>query len=188
MATAITARYANGAFTPEGEVSLEEGARVSLTYVVDREGAVEAASARDVLREAEGLLSEADREFERSLSADRWDESGVRRGSRLAWDATWMSVRRAASARGWACETPEQASKVMMRLGGVDEWDGSGGDLGLFQRFSIAEGFYERASREAGEVGRYYLHEDWQIQDGLKYIRQLVRMLACEGENPEIGA
>ena len=188
MAAAITARYANGAFTPEGEVDLEEGARVSLTYVVDREGAVEGASARDVLGKAEELLAEADREFERSLSADSWDEAGAKRGSRLAWDAAWMSAKRAANARGWACETPEQASRVMMRLGGVDERDGSGGDLGLFQRFSIAEGFYERASHESGEVRRYYLHEDWQIQDGLKYVRQLVRMLACEGDSAEIGA
>ena len=49
-------RYINGAFSPDEEVELEDGARVSLTYLIERGGVL--AAADDALKAAEALLDQ----------------------------------------------------------------------------------------------------------------------------------
>ena len=138
MTTAITATYAIGVFKPHGEVDLDEGARVWLMYEATGGIANAEHSETDAFSREEALLDEDERLFDGAFGDVGWDDMGwdearVNRGSRLIWDAAWMSAKRVAAERGWECETREQASLLMMRLGGVNEKDATGGDIGLFQ-------------------------------------------------------
>lgn len=135
MENAIRARYANGVFMPDVAPRLPEGAVVSLLYDIDLH-ASESTGAEATLRKANTLLDDAERAFSGAFAPGGWDELTIKRGCRMAWDAAWMCAQQIAAERDWECETPDQGSRIMMRLGGVNEQDASGGDLALFQGFS----------------------------------------------------
>lgn len=185
MAIAIRARYVNGAFMPDAAIDMEEGALVSLSYVIDESAASASLSASEVLRRAEDMLDEADCVFEGAFSEEGWDAPRVKRGSRLAWDAAWMSAKWIARERGWECQSRDDAATVMMRLGGVNERDATGGDLALFTGFCVAQGFYERGYGLPGDPKIYSPTEDWQMLDGLGYVRDLARSLCAIGAGEE---
>ena len=184
MATAIKARYINGAFMPETAIEIEEGALVSLSYAID-ETAAAALSASEVLRRAEDMLDEADCAFEGAFGEAGWDAPRIKRGSRLAWGAAWMSAKWIARERGLACQSRNDAIAVMMRLGGVNERDATGGDLALFTGICVDQGFYESGYGLPGDPKIYFPTEDWQMLDGLGYVRDLVRTLCAIGAGEE---
>lgn len=186
MATAIMATYINGSFMPDDEVILEEGARVSLTYTISENMLNKLDSANDAFWGSNALLDEATRVFNGAFAASYRDKDKIKRGATLAWEAAWMNAKRVAQERGWKCDAPDDASAIMMRLGGVDEADPTDGDFGLFRRFCAAEGFYELAYGKPSDPIRYLPREDWQMLDGVESIRELARMLYEIDEREEV--
>ena len=132
------------------------------------------------------MLDEADCSFDGAFGEDGWDMSRIKRGSRLAWDAAWISAKWIARKRGWECQSHDDANSVMMRLGGVNERDATGGDIALFTGFCVDQGFYERGYGKPGDPKPYWPTEDWQMLDGVGYVRDLIRSLYAIGDDEEI--
>lgn len=105
------------------------------------------------------------------------DDEDIARACGMGWRAAWICARMIAASRGWECETPKQASAIMMRLGGVNERDATGGDLSLFQLFCGAQGFHERAYGAPDEPRRYYPEKKWQLRECAADVRALVGRL-----------
>lgn len=131
--------------------------------------------ARGAFERAARLVKEMSPLMERGIANK--DDEDIARACGMGWRAAWICARLVAASRGWECETPKQASAIMMRLGGVNERDATGGDLSLFQLFCGARGFHERAYGAPNEPRRYYPEKKWQLRECAADVRALVGRL-----------
>lgn len=92
MPTAAKTRYANGVFVSEGDIDMEYGTRVSHIYLSEGVFIAGASSADEVIRTSDALLDEAKRAFDYAFDGDGRNESRVKRGATLAWEAAWMNA------------------------------------------------------------------------------------------------
>ena len=175
MATRMTATYANGAFAPDGEVDLPEGAKAHFVIGDWFEPSLPDGSP----------LAAAQREFELAFANVGWDEARVREGSRLAWEAARASVARTAKARGWAHETDDDLLRTICEMDGTDEHGNFEGKLRYYSRYRAAEIFRDRANAGADEISPILLTEFWQFTDGLRMTSALIDALASGKRNVE---
>lgn len=188
MILSASVRYVGGVFVPEGRIMLDEGAKATALYAPNVDVADDNQPECDTLTRAEALLDGAEALFEGAFGPNGKDKRRIKRACRLAWDAAWMCVKQASEARGWDCDTNKQGQMNMLRLGGVNISDMSGGDLGLFRNYCAAQGFYERGYGDRYQPRTYYPRKAWQMLDGVRYVRELVRMLLANDANIEAAA
>ena len=177
MVLSASVRYVGGVFVPAGEIMLDDGAKATALYAPNVDVADGNPPECDIRARAEALLDGAEALLDGAFGPKGKDKARIRRACRLAWDAAWMCVKRASETRGWACETIQDGQMNMLRLGGVSLTDMSGGDLGLFQRYCGARGFYERGYGSKNAARTYYPRKKWQLREGLMDARELVRTL-----------
>lgn len=188
MVLSANVKYVGGVFVPDGKIMLDEGAKATALYAPNVDVAADTQPECDTLTRAEALLDGAEALLDGAFGPNGKDKRRIKRACRLAWDAAWMCVKQASEARGWACETNEQGQINMLRLGGVNITDMSGGDLGLFQSYCVAQGFYERGYGDKSQPRVYYPRKAWQMLDGVGYVRELARTLLAGDAKIEAAA
>ena len=170
MTMMISARYVDGAFRPEGEIAVEEGASARIMISGNH---MYVAGAEEIAGIANALISAAETEFDHAFGADGRDNGAIARGCGFAWQSARISARRAAQALGLPHETIDDLKRLIYRLDG-DE------DLAYFNRFILAEACLERSGANDDEIGDCFLREEWQFAHALESIRELVGMLAAD--------
>lgn len=162
MANKIGVTYANGAFAPDREVSLREGAKAWMWFEERFAPSLPCGSP----------LGAAERRFELAFANGVWNETEVREGCRLAWNAAKDAIARIAGQRGWAHETIDDLRDAIRRLDAGERVDVYGG------KFLFAMMFYHCAEDEIDDYALIIFEDIRGITDALIVVQALIDMLA----------